>query len=425
MSSVDKASAYKDTVQPGIPRLGTTPSGWTRAPMSKHLYEERRPVDLQDDVAYDLVTVKRARGGVVRRDTKLGRDISVKTQFRVNAGDFLISKRQIVHGACGIVPHELDGSTVSNEYAVLRSHGAIDIDYLKYLSHSVYFQQTCFHSSIGVHIEKMIFKTEKWLDWEFDLPPLDEQQRIAAILSTWDAAIENSQSLIKASERQWQSAANMLLEGHTHLPGTWKPWRTTALSSIGQFRKGRGILKSDLLPSGIPAVRYGEIYTTHHFKIRGFQSFISRETAAQSERLRRGDILFTCSGETAAEIGKCVAFSSDIEAYAGGDLIILGDHGQSARFLGYALNSSSVTRQKTQLGQGNSVVHIGADSLGSLSFALPSVEEQEVIADVLDAGQELIVRLHARTDALITERKALLQQLLTGRRRVSTKKEAA
>ena len=177
------------------------------------LYEEKRPVVMEDDAIYDLVTVKRARGGVVKRETKRGADISVKTQFEVKGGDFLISKRQIVHGACGLVPAILNGSTVSNEYSVLRGLGTIDLEFLKYLSHSVYFQQTCFHSSIGVHIEKMIFKLEKWLQWEFNIPPLAEQARIVNVLSTWDRAAATIERLIALSERQYAALSQKLCSG--------------------------------------------------------------------------------------------------------------------------------------------------------------------------------------------------------------------
>lgn len=203
MTAQSKSSAFPDTVQPGIPQLPPRPpKGWSRIPLKSDLYEEKRPVKMHDDEEYDLVTVKRGRGGVVKRDRKRGADISVKTQFEVKSGDFLISKRQIVHGACGLVPPHLEGSTVSNEYAVLRSRGEIDLDFLKYLSHSIYFQQTCFHSSIGVHIEKMIFKTDRWLNWEFDLPPLQEQRRIAALLATWDKAIEVAENLIENNRQR-------------------------------------------------------------------------------------------------------------------------------------------------------------------------------------------------------------------------------
>ena len=212
MSSVSKSSAYPDTVQPGIPKLETHPPvGWKRTTFGEHLYEEKRPVKMDDDTEYDLVTVKRARGGVVKRETKRGADISVKTQFEVKGGDFLISKRQIVHGACGLVPRDLEGSTVSNEYAVLRGKNSINLEFLKHFSHSVFFQQTCFHSSIGVHIEKMIFKTEKWFGWEFDLPPISEQRRIANTLSTWDRAIETTEKLIANSQAQKKALMQQLL----------------------------------------------------------------------------------------------------------------------------------------------------------------------------------------------------------------------
>lgn len=144
----------------------------------------RRPLKLKSDESYALVTVRRSRGGVALREVLTGSEVKTPTQFSVRAGDFLISKRQIVHGACGIVPAELDGAIVSNEYAVLNSDEQVDLRFLRYLSESRYFQQTCFHSSIGVHVEKMIFKTERWLKWPFNIPPLPVQQRIVEVLDT-------------------------------------------------------------------------------------------------------------------------------------------------------------------------------------------------------------------------------------------------
>ena len=175
---------FPPSVQPGIPGLPPTPDGWHREPLGQHLREVRRPVALQAEQTYSLVTVKRSRGGVVLREVLSGREVKTPSQFYVRTGDFLISKRQIVHGACGVVPAGLDGAVVSNEYAVLNSDGAIDLRFLRYLSETRYFQQTCFHSSIGVHVEKMIFKTEHWLKWPFSIPPLPVQRRIIEVLDT-------------------------------------------------------------------------------------------------------------------------------------------------------------------------------------------------------------------------------------------------
>lgn len=204
ISTQRQAGSFPPSVQAGIPKLPPTPKGWRKVALGTHLREISRPVSLDPDTEYTLVTVRRSRGGVDKRSVLPGSEIKTPTQFFVAAGDFLISKRQIVHGACGIVPAELDGAVVSNEYAVLGSDGEIDPRFLRYLSETTYFQQTCFHSSIGVHVEKMLFRTEQWLKRPFNIPPLNEQRRIIEIL---DAArrqivlVEQQLTLLKAEKR--------------------------------------------------------------------------------------------------------------------------------------------------------------------------------------------------------------------------------
>jgi type I restriction enzyme S subunit len=208
-----ESGSYPSSVQPGIPNLPATPAGWQRISLGRHLTEVRRPAALNQDDTYRLVTVRRSRGGVELRETLTGREIKTPTQFYVRTGDFLISKRQIVHGACGIVPAALDGAIVSNEYAVLNSDGQIDLRFLRYLSESRYFQQTCFHSSIGVHVEKMIFKTERWLEWPFNIPPLSVQRRIVEVLDTARREMELIGAQIERLNREKAALMADLLTG--------------------------------------------------------------------------------------------------------------------------------------------------------------------------------------------------------------------
>lgn len=99
-------SLYPVSVKAGKPILGMLPTGWQKLSLEKCLNIEARKAYIQDNQEYDLVTVKRSRGGVIRREHLKGKDISVKSQFYIKEGDFLISKRQIVHGACGLVPKD-------------------------------------------------------------------------------------------------------------------------------------------------------------------------------------------------------------------------------------------------------------------------------------------------------------------------------
>lgn len=204
---------FPGSVQPGIPTLPPAPAGWRRIHLGDHLSEVRRPVALVDDQSYTLVTVKRSRGGVQAREVLRGMEVKTPSQFYVHAYDFLISKRQIVHGACGIVPEELHGAVVSNEYAVLNSDGEVDLRFLRYLSESRYFQQTCFHSSIGVHVEKMIFKTERWLSWPFNIPSLARQQRIVEILDAAGLEVASISRQLDALKREKAALMAQLLTG--------------------------------------------------------------------------------------------------------------------------------------------------------------------------------------------------------------------
>lgn len=163
--------------------IGEIPEGWEVRPLGALLRVVERPIQMADNQEYQLVTVKRRHEGVVPRSVLFGREILVKSQFMVERGDFVISKRQIVHGACGVVPDSLHGSIVSNEYCVLNSKSMLDMEYFRWATRTPLMMKYFMMSSIGVHIEKMLFKLRDWLRFSIPVPPLEEQKGIAAILN--------------------------------------------------------------------------------------------------------------------------------------------------------------------------------------------------------------------------------------------------
>ncbi len=162
---------------------------WESKPVGTLVCNTERPIVMDDETEYALVTVKRRYGGVVARKILKGKAISVKSQFLIEANDFLISKRQIVHNACGLVPAELAGSIVSNEYSVLTANDGCDIKFFNYFTQQPCVSDSFLQSSVGIVIEKMLFKLDWWLKLVFPFPSFAEQQHIAACLSWLDARL--------------------------------------------------------------------------------------------------------------------------------------------------------------------------------------------------------------------------------------------
>ncbi|MBW3087240.1 restriction endonuclease subunit S [Bifidobacterium sp. 82T24] len=151
--------------------------------------EVARPVVLDDDKTYQLVTVKRRNGGVVSRDFLSGKDILVKNYYEIHAGDYLISKRQVVHGANGYVPEDLDGAVVSNEYMVLVSNDDISTEYWTLISKHREMYKMFMLSSYGVDIEKLVFNVEDWKRRQLHIPSVQEQRCLVSFFSRLDSLI--------------------------------------------------------------------------------------------------------------------------------------------------------------------------------------------------------------------------------------------
>ena len=250
------------------------------------------------------------------------------------------------------------------------------------------------------------------------LPPLSEQRAIATALSDVDALLGGLDRQIAKKRDLKQAAMQQLLTGQTRLPGFHAEWEVKRLGDLGKFLKGSGVTKDQTRSGTLACIRYGELYTHHNDAVRGFYSWISPEVASTAVRLEKGDILFAGSGETKEEIGKCAAFVSDIEAYAGGDIVILRPNNSDSIFLGYYLNTGTIARQKASRGQGDAVVHISSTALSDIRCKLPSLPEQTAIAEVLADLDAELAALEQRREKTRALKQAMMQELLTGRTRL-------
>lgn len=182
-------------------------------------------------------------------------------------------------------------------------------------------------------------------------------------------------------------------------------WSVRRIKTLGAFSKGKGIKKDETVSSGLACIRYGEIYTEYDKVVYNPISFITNETAVNSQLIKNGDILFAGSGETIEDIGKSVVYCGTQEAFAGGDIIILRPGPELNPFLAsYLFNASFVQHQKSVSAKGEIIVHIYPKDIGEIRIPLPPVKEQELIFDYLDLKCKKI-------DLLISSKLKLIQLL--------------
>lgn len=185
------------------------------------------------------------------------------------------------------------------------------------------------------------------------------------------------------------------------------------LKDIGTFGKGKGLPGNRMQSKGVPCVGYGDIYMKYnHSHFENAQSFVDEKTAEESQMIKKGTLLFTGTGETADEIGKCVCYNGEVEIYAGGDIITFVTNQVNPIFVAYQQYQPFSLKKKASFGQGHSVVHIQKDSLEKLNVAYPSSsQEQSRIAEILMKWDKAIDLYEKQIEALTRYKKICLGKM--------------
>lgn len=181
------------------------------------LFEEVWRYEKWDETAlYNLVSIRRRGGGLFSRGALLGQQIKVKKLKSLRTGDFLISKRQVVHGAWGLVTPEYNGMMVSDEYdsLVVKNPEHLSVEFFTHLSQLPSIRRLAALACNGVHIEKLIFDWDYFRKNHIAIPPsVEEQRRISEVLNACDKEIELLKKQLDALKRQKRGLMQKLLTG--------------------------------------------------------------------------------------------------------------------------------------------------------------------------------------------------------------------
>ncbi len=189
-------------------------------------------------------------------------------------------------------------------------------------------------------------------------------------------------------------------------------WEEKRLSDIASFSKGKGYTKNDLVNDGSPIILYGRMYTKYETVISDIDTFVNLQEGSIISK--GGEIIVPASGETSEEISRASVVKNK-GIILGGDLNILSLQKDKYNPEFFALTISSGTSQKrlSKLAQGKSVVHLHNEDLSGLQIKVPSLAEQQKIADFLSNVDSIITAETKILNTLQKKKKALMQKLFT------------
>jgi type I restriction enzyme S subunit len=388
---------------------------WEQKPIGKILSETKRPIVLEDNQQYELVTVKRRNGGVVSRGYLWGREILVKNYSQLQTGDFLISKRQVVHGATGIVPVELNKAIVSNEYLVAVGNNEITTEFLTILASLPDMRKKFFLSSYGVDIEKLFFDVEDWKKRSITIPEPLEQTQIVGYFQKLDSLIGLHQRkhdklvtlkkgmLQKMFPQAGATTPEIRFRGFS---GDWVGKSLGELSSLitkgttPLGKSGRGLVNFIKIENINKLT--GEIKITSKISEREHLNYLKRS------QLKTGDILFSIAGT----LGRvAVVHENLLPANTNQALAIIrlagGDVDYITTYLKGRAVDDFVKKNPTVGAQPN----LSLEQVENLEVLLPPEREQQKIGSYFRQLDELIFKHAIQLQKLQQIKSACLERM--------------
>ena len=396
---------------------GIYPRDWASKKIGQWLKLAERSIVLQDEEEYQLVTIRRGFGGVDSRGSFLGKNVLVKNYFIVKTGDFIISKRQIAHGACGIVPPDLDGAVVSNEYNVFLPQDGTNIQMFNLMMQLPHYKRLFYLMSDGVHIEKLLFKTQDWMKRTLAMPLLKEQKKIAEILSTQDKAIELQERKIEELKRFKKGCLEKMFPRkgqkvpEKRFPGFTDDWEQRKVSTIASDTRGGGTpaTSNETYWSGnIPWIQSSDLSEGKLFGVEP-RKYISRDGLNNSatQLVPENSIAVV----TRVGVGK-LAFMP-FSYTTSQDFLSLCKLQTEPHFTVYALYQ--MLQGELQAVQGTSIKGMTKDDLLSKSIFAPKDEVEQQQLGSYFRNLDTLITLHQRKlEEMKKQKKALMQLLLTG-----------
>ncbi len=260
-----------------------------------------------------------------------------------------------------------------------------------------------------VHIYKSILESVK-----IPVPPLAEQEKIAEILSLWDKAIEQTKELIAYKEKQKKGLMQNLLTGKKRLHGFTDKWKTITLGEVCEYQNGDSN-EENIINNGNYL-----LITLNSIDINGRLKKEHKRINQGKPILYKNDIVMILSDIAHGFLLGLSAVIDENNKYILNQRVgLLRPKKQiNSLFLSYLINLNQLYFKKH--GQGSSQLNLSKGDIINFQLYIPlNIEEQNFIVKTISKADEEIELLNKQLDLYTEQKKGLMQNLLTGKVRVT------
>lgn len=213
--------------------FGKMHSAFPLVPLSKVLKRAKEPINIEDDKTYKRITVRLYGQGVLKRDEPKGSEIGTKRQFVAHAGQLILSRIDARNGAFGIVPEELDGAVVTNDFWLFEVENALP-QFLMLVLSSERFQQYWQEKSSGTTNRQRVDE-DSFLSAKVGIPERAIQEKLVdqfTNLSMQASALEKD---VLSKKEAIYSLWDKLLDIEDNLKVEQLPFTTVKFSNLNDW----------------------------------------------------------------------------------------------------------------------------------------------------------------------------------------------
>ena len=372
-----------------------------------------KPSDLSDKLDDNSVVLLRANN--IKNGDLVFDDVVYVSKNRVNERQYLKKGDILVCTSSG--SKELVGKAAFVRADLPMVFGAFckvirpRTEYAEYIGHffqSPYYRNHISAASAGANINNL--RNEHIADLQISLPPLDEQQKIVAVLDKVSDLLAKRHAQLDKLDLLVKSRFVEIFGDPVSNPKNWPVVSMSEVCSVGSSKR---IYQSEQSSKGVPFWRISDLSELINTGRVTPELFIPEERytelKSQGQVPAAGDILVTSRGT----LGQCYIVKTDDKFYFQDGMISwLSGYAENVTplYISYLFAMPGFREQIESMQAGSTVAYLSIAMIKKLKVMLPSAETQTQFSDLIERVNKVRGSMDSSLEQLETLRKALMQE---------------